>query len=241
MREVIYKNTAINYTLIYKKVKNINLRVKSDGSITVSANRRVSVKRIDEFILSKGSFILDALRKFQERKSCSTALKEYVTGEEYALLGKKLLLKVEEAKIDEISNDESHIYLKTVEPTNFARKQKLLLEWRRKFCRRLYTVISTEVHKKFPTVPFPEIKIRKMKSRWGSCRPQKAIITLNENLIETPIECIEYVILHEFCHFIHPNHSKVFYDLMDKHMPDRKFRKKLLEKSTVGTFEPMKP
>ena len=69
-----------------------------------------------------------------------------------------------------------------------------------------------------------------MTSRWGSCQTVKGIITLNSKLIEKPLRCIEYVVLHEFAHFIHPNHSKEFYDFVASLMPDWKERKIELEK-----------
>jgi predicted metal-dependent hydrolase len=59
---------------------------------------------------------------------------------------------------------------------------------------------------------------------------KRGIITLNKRLIETPRECIEYVIMHEFTHFIQPNHSRKFYDLLAVFMPDWKSRKATLEK-----------
>ena len=68
-----------------------------------------------------------------------------------------------------------------------------------------------------------------MKKRWGSCQHQTKTITINSQLIEAPRFCIEYVMMHEFCHFIHPNHSKDFYTLLQVMMPDWKERKKMLE------------
>ena len=73
------------------------------------------------------------------------------------------------------------------------------------------------------------LTVRKMKKRWGSCQPQTKTITINSQLIEAPRFCIEYVMMHEFCHFIHPNHSKDFYTLLQVMMPDWKERKKMLE------------
>ena len=75
----------------------------------------------------------------------------------------------------------------------------------------------------------PEISIRYMTSKWGVCYPQKAKIVLSTRLIHYPVECMEYVLLHEYVHFLVPNHSRTFYDTVRRHMPDYAFRKKLLK------------
>ena len=95
----------------------------------------------------------------------------------------------------------------------------------------VFLTICKEIYPLFKPygVKYPLIKIRSMKSRWGSCQPQKGIITLNSNMIAAPREAIEYVVLHEFAHFIHPNHSKDFYGLVEKLMPDWKQRKAMLQ------------
>ena len=79
----------------------------------------------------------------------------------------------------------------------------------------------------------PKLRIRDMDTRWGSCLAKKGIITLNKRLLEVPRDCIEYVVIHEFCHFIHPNHSKKFYDFLTMLMPDWKARKKVLDQNIV--------
>ncbi len=171
------------YGLVRKKVKNINLRIKSDGKVLVSANSRVSVKRIEEFLKSKADYILYHVDRFEKIK-------------------------------EEMANMKL-----------FGHNETLLIET----VERIYPIFE-KLEIKYPT-----IKLREMKSRWGSCMPIKNQITLNKKLLKTPIHCIEYVVVHEFCHFIHPNHSKSFYDLVEKIMPDYKFRKKELEKYAVIT------
>lgn len=64
-----------------------------------------------------------------------------------------------------------------------------------------------------------EIKYRIMKSTWGVCRPTAGTITFNKRLVHQPVEFIEYVVLHEMCHLLVPNHSKDFYALVAHHMP----------------------
>ena len=78
--------------------------------------------------------------------------------------------------------------------------------------------------------PNTNLKFRKMKSRWGVCNITKNYITLTKHLIHIPIPLIEYIIIHEFCHFKHPNHSKKFYDYVSKYCADYKKRVKELKK-----------
>ena len=78
----------------------------------------------------------------------------------------------------------------------------------------------------------PTIQVRRMKTRWGSCS-KKGQILLNTDLVQAPIACIDYVIVHELCHLIVPNHSPRFYSLLDQSMPDWRARKLKLEKCAI--------
>ena len=173
-RTVQFQNLNIVYELERKSVKNVNLRVRSDGSVYVSANRFVSATQIDAFVLSKTSFILEAIARTKQRE-----VKEYKS-----------------------IHDQS-IFLEVVE--------------------QLYPLFKSL------GVSKPALRIHDMKTRWGSCIVNKGAITLNKRLLSYPRECIEYVALHEYCHFIHPNHSKKFYALVESFMPDWKKRKALLK------------
>ena len=96
------------------------------------------------------------------------------------------------------------------------------LEQMEEICERIYPVFSRM------GVAWPQIKVRSMVSRWGSCQPKKKIVTFSRQLGETPPACMEYVAVHEFCHFIQPNHSAAFHQLMTELMPDWRQRKQLL-------------
>ena len=77
----------------------------------------------------------------------------------------------------------------------------------------------------------PEFKIKKMKSRWGSCNAFKKQLLLNTELIKAPTHGIEYVVMHELCHLKYPNHDKKFYGFLNVVMPDWRQRKERLEKA----------
>ncbi len=178
-RTIKVKDKVIEYDFHQKNVKNINIRIKSNGSIYVSANKYVPIENIENFILSKGDFIINAIDKF-EKLSHNTKKQYY---------------------------DECEI--------------KDLIE---SLCYDVYPYFEKK------GIKFPEVRFRKMISQWGNCRKDKGILTFNTNLMFAPFECVKYVVLHEFVHLIHPNHSRDFYNELEKVCPEWKiWRKKLRE------------
>ena len=177
IREIIFKDNIIQYNLQYKNVKNINMRIKPDGSINVSANKGVPLTVIDDFALSKADSIIQALEKYKNMPV--TEQIQYYTEDEV--------------------------------------KELIIL-----LCNKAYPYYETR------GIRYPEIKFRKMVSRWGSCHTKKGILTFSTNLMYAPMECIEYVVWHEFTHFLQPNHSSKFYDELAKVYPNwNECRKKL--------------
>lgn len=233
IRQVQCDRGVLEYELTRKAVKNVNLRIKPDGKIYVSANRRVPLKFIENFIKEKQEYITRAQERYEEiQKHILTDPIEYVSGDRFNVLGKSLVLRVTQGKPESVAYNGEYIYLTVKNKDDLRHKEILISKWLKELQVETFNQISKEVHGLFIKydINYPIIKTRKMKSRWGSCQYKKGIITLNSKLIEVPIRCIEYVVLHEFAHFIHPNHSKKFYDFVAKLMPDWKDRKKELEK-----------
>ena len=183
-RTVCAGGKKIKYILERKQVKNINLRVRPDGSVRVSASSRIDTAYIDDFVLSKAEFVLKAMKRFEETAEAERQFQMEMTKQK---AGRESLLE---------------------DPA-------------------VFNEILDEVYPAF--IPYgvkkPKLRVRTMKSCWGSCLVNKGIITLNRKLLMKPRECIEYVMVHELCHFIHPNPSKEFYKFMEQFMPDWKERK----------------
>lgn len=178
IKKINLNGKEIEYSLERKSVKNINLRIKSDGSVFVSANRFVSVGKIEKFLLSKSELILNAVNKFENEEK--TPLTRYFTEKEIKVVITQL-------------------------------------------CEKVYPYYEKM------GIAFPVIKFRKMVSQWGNCRCRDGILTFNTNLMYVPIECVEYVVLHEFTHFIEANHSPNFYRELEMVCPDWKGRRKILK------------
>lgn len=234
-RWVACENGKISYFLTRKPVKNVNLRIKPDGRVLVSANPYVSTELIDAFIREKQKYIVSALEKLEaKRKLMNAAPKRYVSGESYTLLGKNLRLEVEEAREEAVYTDGNSIFLKVKDKDNFRHKEIMMAGWLKKYQMMLFKEVVDEKYVLFQKyhVPYPKLRVRYMTSRWGSCQPGRGIITLNSQLIEAPRNCIEYVVLHELAHCIYPNHSRQFWDFVAMMMPDWKERKKELDNLT---------
>ncbi len=229
-RIVILKNQEIKYELHRKNVKNLNLRIKPDGTIFVSANSRISEERINLFLEGHSDFIFDALKKYEEIEKNKPKDLEYKTGEKIKILGTERTIKVECGKKNIVTCDKYFFYLTVKDIDDFELKKKTIEKWEKEQATKLITEICEAMYPYFKNYvsEFPQIKFRKMTSRWGSCQPKNNILTFNTLLIEAPVECIEYVVAHEFTHFLEANHSKAFYNRLEKIMPDWKQKRKLL-------------
>lgn len=224
----------LEYTFERKKIKNINLRVRHDGSVYVSAPKRVPVREIESFIVSRSDYIRRAAEYFAEL-DVKKAPPEYKDGEHIMYLGAKIKLELvtDSREYASLCDEVLEVHTKDISDTD--KTKKLVNKWYAQQCSEVFAGIMQEVHKKFVKygVEMPQMKIRSMTSRWGSCNYSKGIITLNRRLIEAPRHCIEHVVTHEFCHFIHPNHSKAFYALLGKEFPDWQASKNELEKTVI--------
>jgi Predicted metal-dependent hydrolase len=223
---------TIEYYLTRKNVKNVNLRIKSDGRVLVSANKRVPLKYINEFVQSKGIWINQVIDAYAEKRDQEKGPMQFEEGEQFRFLGKDLRLQILEGKEEGVTSDGHTLLLVVKNKEDLRRKERLIHNWLKEQQIRIFDEICRNVYPIFIQygIDYPEIRIRSMKSRWGSCQPKKRVITLNSQLIEVPRSGIEYVVLHEFAHFIHPNHSRQFYQFVEQYMPDWKERKQGLNR-----------
>lgn len=239
----------IHYTLIRKQVKNMNLRVKTGKQVVVSAAPPVPEDVIDDFVRRNIPFIQKVCGKMAQMDNVQP---QFVSGETVKYLGFPLPLLVGRADIRQVPDwiaqaqdgritdfsrnrqgeavfrQDGKLFLYAADTEDTASKQQLYDAWQKIQAGILCGRVSRQFYPYFQTlgIAYPEIRIRKMSSRWGSCIPKKQKITYNSLLIEQPLECVEYVVVHEFSHFVYPDHSKAFYDFVGQILPDWKGRRK---------------
>lgn len=236
--KITYSGKTIEFELQRKKVKNINLNVKPDMTIVVSANEKVPLDYILDFVKGKALWIIKNVIYFKDVQPEHTTKKDYVSGESFKYLGKQYRLKVEEAEPNEpesVRYYQGYIVLQVKDKKNYGRKERLINNW---FREKAEINFNESLDRVYPVIEKyglakPKIEIRTMKARWGSCIKDKNIIMLNYELIKAPKFCIDYVVLHELIHFKYRNHDGEFYDFMTVLMPDWKQRKEILDEEVV--------
>ncbi len=233
-----YGKHKIQYTLSRKKVKNINLNLKPDLIVEVSANHDVPIEKIHSFVKRKASWIVKNKEYFFKTLPETKYEREYVSGETYKYLGRQYRLKVLKNKEESVKCKRGFFYLYTKDTKNFEMKSQMLKEWYKEKSLKVFNESLEKTYKlmKKYGVPKPKISIRSMKARWGSCMVSKKTILLNTELIDAPKFCIDYVMLHELIHFKYGNHDKKFYKLQEALMPDWKKRKEILDTEVVKSL-----
>ena len=217
----------LSFELEYKRVKNLNLRIKPDGSVHISAPPRAPLSVIDSFVISKADLVFDAIERFARRAKEQGSF-EYLNGDSLRIFGRELKILLSKSSKNETRIEGDELILSLTDPDSLDMRARAV----KRFCdcevRRVVLELCDKVYPLFERrgIAYPEIKFRNMKTRWGSCHTKKHILTFSYSLICAPVSSIEYVVMHEFTHFIHPDHSAAFHSEMARLMPDYKARKR---------------
>ncbi|MFU8794222.1 MAG: M48 family metallopeptidase [Dethiobacteria bacterium] len=231
---IICDDQKITFSLTRKKVKNVNLRVKADSTVVVSANKSVPYDFVEELVRDKATWIIKNLARVDEKKLLNMESK-YITGEIISFLGDNYKLRVFQTdRREKVVLDGMNIAFFVKYSEDIERKQALLREW---YNDQATIEFNKSLERTYPLVERfgiekPTIKIRTMKTRWGSCSWKRGKITINTELIKKARECIDYVLLHELAHFKFHKHDAAFYGFLSALMPEWQVRRQLLKKET---------
>lgn len=195
-----------------KNNKNIYVRIKEDLTIQVSARKFTTKKEIKALLDNNQDFLRKTIAK---RKKDNNKKNQFlIFGEPYEVV-----------VMPQFKN------IKMVDKVIYTPDETKLEKWLKKEMKRIFEDRVRLNYMKFTeNIPYPEVKIRTMKTRWGVCNRKRRYITLNSNLIKETIDKLDYVIIHELSHFVHFDHSKEFWAVVAKYCPKYKqIRKDLRE------------
>lgn len=210
-----------------KAIKNMNLRIyPPDGRVRVSAPLRLSLDDIRTQLETKREWLRTQRTKLQTLPSVTTPT--LCTGETHYFLGQAYpLLILENQARPYVSLQDNSLIINTKTGTTSLEKMARLNRW---YQLQMQALIP-DLIKKWQLILGVHVAdwgVKAMKTRWGSCNTQARRIWLNLSLIQKPIICLEYVLVHEMVHLLEASHNKRFYQLMDRFMPDWRTHQKAL-------------
>ncbi len=218
---------GIRAEISWKKIKNCYIRIlPPDGRVHISAPQRMSNKAVRALFVDRLEWIRTKQRNLQQQPVQQPL--QYLDGEEHSFLGQPYILQLQHSyrKRQPLISGNSLIMFLRTEGTCEQREQ-VLSQWYR---QELEKIIPPLLKKWEPIlkVQANEWRIRKMKTRWGTCNTVAKRIWINLELAKRPYECIEYVLVHELIHLLEPSHNKRFYELMDYFLPGWQKQRKML-------------
>lgn len=220
--------SGIAITLLRKPIKNLYLRVSPpDGRVSLSAPLAVEEALLQAFVAKRLAWI----KKQQAHCQASPPrppVQQLISGEELVLFGAPYrLVVVERYGRHEIIIENNTAYLLIRPGTTLKNRLKVVHDW---YLTELKQRIQGHLDHWQPIlrVQVREWRVRRMKTRWGSCNLGQKRIWLSLHLAIKPPDCLEYVVVHELIHLLERYHNKRFYGLLDQFLPDWQGRRKLL-------------
>jgi len=226
----------INVSIDRKDIKNLHLGVYPPyGRVRVAAPINIDDEAVRLAVISRLSWIKKQVRHFKEQPRQTK--REMVSGESHYFLGKRYLLEVvyESAK-HKVVLKHSHIELHVKSNTTVENKEKLLNEWYREQMHSILQELIPKWEERIG-IKLNSWGIKKMRTKWGSCSVDKKTILLNLTLAKTPIECIEYIVVHEMVHLLERHHNDNFKVYMDRYLSEWKQYRDMLNQSVLGFEE----
>lgn len=224
----IIKISDISVKVIRKKIKNIHLAVyPPDGWVRVAVPEIINDEAVRLVVISKLGWIRRQQKSFKEQPRQDK--RELITGESLYFLGHRYILEVihSNKKPKIFLKNKKTLCLKINNKTTFEKREQLLNKWYRVELKKLLANIVKKWENKM-NIKTNSCNIRKMKSRWGTCNVKNRVVTLNLELVKKPIECVEYILVHEFAHLLERTHNKRFKQILNKYIPNWKTRRKWL-------------
>ncbi len=219
-----------------KDIKNIHLSVyPPKGHVRIAAPVRFDLETIRMFAISKLGWIKRQQEKL--RNQPREAPREYKTRESHYFLGKRYLLQVVKSEAKSavfIKHDKLILQIKP--DATIAQKQTVLYEWYREQLKILIPkyIKTWELEM---NVKVLEFGVKRMKTKWGTCNREAGRIWINLELAKKPLECLEYIVVHEMVHLLERGHNEKFVAYMNKFLPQWRHYKDELNRLPVSHVE----
>lgn len=226
--KVEYGTKTIEFEVEYRNRKSLEISIQPPDNIRVRAPKWSSEEEILKIVKSKGKWITQKLFEFKDVEYRKRK-KEYVNGESFMYLGRNYSLEIiknEDVKRPQVKLYRGKFYIETNTMDQDKLKQAMEQWYREKTLEKILE--KADYYKSYFNKDPNSIKVKEQKKRWGSCN-SRGNLMFNWRCSMAPSNVLDYIVVHEMCHMIHLNHSKNFWKLVEKIMPDYKNRKEWLK------------
>jgi len=223
----------ISFVLIDGNHDRFQITVKPDMTVEVQAPAGKPLEAVLIRVRKRASWIVKQLHFFEEFQPRPVA-KRFVRGETFRYLGRQYRLKVVCCKERRVHLGRPFITVYLPDPKNAGAVESLIRNWYQERAKEvlgnrldaIYNDIKGRLRSK------PTLRVRRMIRRWGSCTNKNQIV-LNTSLVQAPVRCIDYVVMHELCHLSFHDHGRKFWRLLARSIPDWELAKQHLESTSI--------
>lgn len=224
------KVNGIEILIRRKPIKNLYLRIEQETlQAVISAPLRMPAADIERFILSKANWLQQKLAFLAKRRLVFAA--QEAVGESLWLWGKKYAVRFIPGRARTVITENEVIFSDSKEESSTEKLTKCIDKLYRQQLAQKIEQFAAFWQKRLQ-ITAAGWRVRKMKTRWGTCNTFSRMITINYNLVRLPVECLEYIIVHELAHLYEPSHSSRFKNFLTQNLPDWKQRENLLKHFT---------
>ncbi len=225
-KQKIIKFNNQEVVIVRKRIKNLYLKVASpSGLIKVTAPYHLKEDVVFEFLEKRKEWI-EKNQNIIRSKKLNKFL--YKTGEKHYFLGDKYDLEIVKDRKEGVNIVGNKIMIFVKDINVKSNREKVILKWYKKELEE-YIVKNKAKWEGVIGKEAKEWRIKKMKTRWGSCNSSAKRIWISLEIIKKPKTCIDYIMVHELLHFVEKNHGKRFYQLLQKYYPEYKTAEKILK------------
>ena len=233
-----FGNHRIDFEVRFEPKPYFSVSVDPEGQVCVVAPEGKSQDVIADRVRKKAPWIIRQINYFEQFHPKQT-VKSFVGGETHYYLGRQYRLKVtQESGKPQVRLKGKFFCISLADSTDAKKIENLLKEWYREHAKKYFHAHLTNgiMRMKRHGIKMPQLVVRTMRRRWGSCT-KKGKILLNLELIKTPADCVEYVIIHELCHLVEHNHTEKFYRLLSSLIPNWKTIKEKLNNVKLESLQ----
>jgi predicted metal-dependent hydrolase len=208
------KVSGIDITVLKSNRKTVSIFIERDGSVSARVPENLSNEEVKEILKAKEYQIFKNLAEWQQLNE-ATVVREYVSGQSFLYLGRNYRLKLVESRLGEVSFKKNTLFLGKEDLPNA--KELFVTFYKSKLTDKIKPII--ERYKPLLGVNPNSIKVMELQNRWASCTKQ-GNVNFHWKCAMAPIDVLHYIVVHELAHLIHNNHSKAFWNEIDKILPD---------------------